>query len=180
MIGADPDIEIVDAVLAGDDAAFDELVLRYQRPILGLVYRMCGDQGEAPDIAQKVFLKAYSKLRSFKRRSTFKTWLYSIAINLCRNELRRRKRWGRPQQIEDAGLGLEPAVEENLIGEERRRMLAGAVENLPPKQKAVLVLRIYKEMSFQEIAQAVGISENSAKVNFHHAVRRLQGELKES
>jgi len=179
-MGADPDIRFVDATLEGDDSAFEELVLRYQRPILSLILRMCSDPGEAPDIAQRVFLRAYNKLRTFKRRSSFKTWLYSIAMNLCRNELRRRKRRGLPEQIEEAGLGEEPVVEEGLIGDERRRMLAAAIERLPPRQKSVLVLRVYQELSFQQIAQVIGISENSAKVNYHHAVRRLQAELEES
>jgi RNA polymerase sigma-70 factor (ECF subfamily) len=178
-MGADPDIAAVDAVLAGDDDAFEQLVLRYQRPILSLVLRMCSDAGEAPDIAQRVFLKAYSKLRTFKRRSSFKTWLYSIAMNLCRNELRRRKRWGRTEQVEEASGAVDSEIEEDLIDGQRKRLLASSVELLPPKQKAVLVLRIYQEMSFLDVAETLGISENSAKVNFHHAVRRLQQELKE-
>lgn len=177
-MSADPDIAAVEAVLDGDDEAFEQLVLRYQKPILGLILRMCGDPGEAPDIAQKVFLKTYSKLRTFKRRSSFKTWLYSIAMNLCRNELRRRKRWGYTQQIEDTDPGVEPEAEDGLIGDEHKRLLAEGVELLPPMQKAVLVLRIYQELSFQEIGGTLGITENSAKVNFHHAVRRLKEELK--
>ncbi|HUX08224.1 MAG TPA: sigma-70 family RNA polymerase sigma factor [Acidobacteriota bacterium] len=178
-MSADPDIGVVDAVLRGDDEAFEQLVLRYQKPILGLILRMCGDPGEAPDIAQRVFLKAYTKLQTFRRRSSFKTWLYSIAMNLCRNELRRRKRWGYPQQIEETSVGVDPAVEDGLIGNERRQLLADGVELLPPMQKAVLVLRIYQELSFQEIGRTLGISENSAKVNFHYAVRRLREKLKE-
>jgi RNA polymerase sigma-70 factor (ECF subfamily) len=179
MMGADPDIAAVDATLAGDDEAFEGLVLRYQRPILLLILRMCGNPGEAPDIAQRVFLKAYTKLHTFRRRSAFKTWLYSIAMNLCRNELRRRKRLGHTVQVEESNPGVEPVVESGLIGSQRKRLLAAGVELLPPKQKSVLVLRVYQEMSFLEIAKVLGISENSAKVNYHHAVRRLQQELSE-
>lgn len=178
-MGADPDIEHVEAALAGDEGSFEELVRHYQRPIFALVLRMCGDPGEAPDVVQRIFLKAYIKLRTFRRRSTFKTWLYAIAINLCRNELRRRRRWGFPERIEDVEPRVEPGISEGLIGREQRRSLAEAVAGLPPKQRSVLVLRIYEELSFREIAESVGISENAAKVNFHHAVKRLRDEIGE-
>ncbi len=129
---------------------------------------------------QKIFLRVYIKLQTFRRRSSFKTWLYAIAINLCRNELRRRYRWGSPKSVEEIDPGVEPGLDERLTADERKRRLAAAVELLPPKQKAVLLLRIHEEMSFQNIAKAVGISENSAKVNFHHAVRRLQKDLRKT
>ena len=177
-MGADPDIELVDAALGGDESAFEELVRRYQRRIFSLVARMIGTPDDAPDIVQRVFLRAYSKLGSFRRRSTFKTWLYSIAINLSRNELRSRKRWGFKEVVEEGTAVVDAGMDERLIRSERRKILSSLLDGLPPKQKAVLTLRVYEEMSFQQIAEAVGISENSAKVNFHHAVRRLQDAIR--
>lgn len=179
-MGADPDTKAVKATLEGDESAFEILVRNYQRPIFALVIRMTGSIDDAPDIVQRVFLNAYAKLKSFRGRSTFKTWLYSIAINLCRNELRHRKRWGHKEQIEEATLSEEAGFDTDLITSEQKKILSSVIEDLPPKQKAVLTLRVYEEMSFKEIAKAVGISENSAKVNFHHAVRHLQEAVKES
>lgn len=178
-IAADPDIELVDATLAGDNEAFENLVARHQRSIYVVILRMCNDPDETLDIVQRVFLRAYTKLHTFKRRSTFKTWLYTIAINTCRNELRRRQRWGLMERVEDVDPGTKAGLDERLITGERKQRLAEAVESLPPKQKAILVLRIYEEMSFRDIAGVVGGSENAAKVNFHFAVKSLQEKLKE-
>jgi RNA polymerase sigma-70 factor (ECF subfamily) len=176
-MSADPDLEFVESALRGDDDAFEELVRRYQRPIFALVIRICSSVDEAPDIVQRVFLKAYTKLRGFRRRSTFKTWLYTIAINLCRNVLRTRKRRGIHEEVDDKAVSVEAGIDEELISSERKEMLGRAVEELPPKQKAVLTLRVYEEMSFREIADTMRMTENSAKVNFHHAVRRLQAAI---
>jgi RNA polymerase sigma-70 factor, ECF subfamily len=173
-MSSDPDIAQVDAVLSGDDSAFDDLVIRYQRPITALIVRMIGRVEDAPDIAQKVFLKAYTKLPSFRRNSTFKTWLYAIAINMSRNELRHRMRWGVPRDIDDVDPGVEDSQDDKLIANERQAHLNDAIRQLPPKQKAVLTLRVYEEMAFADIAAATEMTENSAKVNYHHAVKRLR------
>ena len=178
QMGTDPDNALVDAALEGDVAAFEELVLRYQRQIAGLVVRMTGNLNDAADIAQQVFVKVFTKLSSFKRQAQFKTWLYSIAINQCRNELRRTKRWGTPLEVTALDPGVKAGLEESLVNQQRRKILKESLSNLPPKQRGVVVLRIYEEMSFAEIARAMEMSENTAKVNFHHAVKRLQGLLK--
>lgn len=168
------DIEIIDAVLDGDDAAFGEIVLRYQKAVISLVVRYTGKVNDAADIAQKVFIKVYTKLDSFKRLSTFKTWLFAIAINVCRNELRRDKKWGIFKNVDDLNLGEPARLDEGIIRTEKRMILAKAMEQLPPKQKSVLILRVFEEMTFAEIAKSSGITENSAKVNFHHAVKKLK------
>lgn len=180
QMGTDRDIALVDAALEGDQAAFEELVVRYQRPIAAVVARMTGNLNDAADIAQQVFLRAYTKLSSFQRRSQFKTWLYSIAINLTRNELRRNKRWGIPVEVTELDPGKDAVVEDKMIDRQRRNSIRDAIDHLPPKQKGVVMLRIYEEMSFAEVAETMGINENTAKVNFHHAVKRLQGLLKDS
>lgn len=174
----DPDIELVEAARAGDHAAFETLVVRYQRQLVAIVYRMTGNAADAPDMVQKIFFKAYTKLRGFRGMSSFKTWLYSIAINIARNELRSRKRWGVPANVEDLNLGVKQRAEDDLIDRQRREGLAGALEELPPKQKAVLTLRIQQELSFAEIGHSLGMTENTAKVNFHHAMKRLQSLLR--
>ena len=173
------DIELVDAVLSGDDSAFEELILRYQKPIMSLVIRYTSKVNDAADIAQKVFIKVYTKLSSFKRLSTFKTWLFAIAINICRNELRRDKKWGVPQNVDDLQLGLPAGLDEGIVKTQKRKILVKALAHLPPKQKSVLILRVYEEMTFAEIARASGITENSAKVNYHHAVKKLKNIIEE-
>lgn len=173
-MSTDPDIALVEAVLQGDDAAFEELVRRYQKPVMSLILRMTNNVNDAPDMAQRVFVKAYTKLGSFLRKSSFKTWLFTIAINISRNQLRFKKRWGTMKNVEDIDPGFDPDVENKLISEQRKGQLKNAIESLPPKQKTVLILRIYENMRFSEIAEMLGMKENSAKVNFHHAVKKLQ------
>lgn len=174
----DPDNELVESARAGDHAAFETLVLRYQRQLVAIVYRMTGNAADAPDMVQKIFFKAYTKLKGFRGISSFKTWLYSIALNVARNELRTRKRWGVPANVEDLNLGVEQRTESDLMERQRREGLENALEELPPKQKAVLTLRIQQELSFAEIGQSLGMTENTAKVNFHHAMKRLQSLLR--
>jgi RNA polymerase sigma-70 factor (ECF subfamily) len=95
-------------------------------------------------------------------------------MNMSRNELRRKKRWGIPEDVEALNPGVDDDPVEDIITRQRQDRLNSALQKLPPKQKAVLTLRIHNEMSFAEIASVTGTSENSAKVNFHYAVRRLQ------
>lgn len=169
------DGELVARYLAGDRRAFDELVRHYQRPIYHLAYRYLRSEADAKDLAQRTFLKVYGALPRFRAEASFRTWIYRIAINLCLNELRDRRRGessDRPEVIEQATTP-GPDVE-SLDEQARGAWLRRAIASLPPKQRMVLELRIYDELPFREVAELVGSTENAAKVNFHHAVKRLR------
>ena len=168
------DAELVARYLAGDRRAFDDLVRHYQRPIYHLAYRYLRSEADAKDLTQRTFLKVYGALPRFRAESSFRTWIYRIAINLCLNELRDRRRGesSSPEVIEQAPA---PAPEiDSLDAEARGAWLRRAIASLPPKQRMVLELRIYDELPFREVAELVGSTENAAKVNFHHAVKRLR------
>ena len=169
------DGELVTRYLAGDRRAFDDLVRHYQRPIYHLAYRYLRSEADAKDLTQRTFLKVYGALPRFRAEASFRTWIYRIAINLCLNELRDRKRGessDRPELIDQA---LSPPPDtESLDAKARGEWLRRAIASLPPKQRMVLELRIYDELPFREVAELVGSSENAAKVNFHHAVKRLR------
>ena len=169
------DGELVTRYLAGDRRAFDDLVRHYQRPIYHLAYRYLRSEADAKDLTQRTFLKVYGALPHFRAEASFRTWIYRIAINLCLNELRDRKRGessDRPEVIDQA-LAPPPDIE-SLDAQARGTWLRRAIASLPPKQRMVLELRIYDELPFREVAELVGSSENAAKVNFHHAVKRLR------
>jgi len=170
----DEDLEIVDRVLEGNADAFDELVLKYQRQIAALVIRMNGYHDDVSDTIQLIFVKAFRKLRSFRRKSTFKTWLYAIGMNTCRNDLRRIVRSRKEEDVDEAGLAHEPRVEKDMLKQQRRAKMLKAMEQVPPRQRETISLRIYEEMSFREIAAVLGTTENTAKVNFHHGMKRLK------
>jgi RNA polymerase sigma-70 factor, ECF subfamily len=168
---SDDDEALVERFRDGDARAFDELVRRHQRPIYALVLRYVRDADDAKDLAQRAFVRAFQGLGGFRRASTFRTWLYRIAVNLALNHLRDRK--PRTELAEDA-LVIDAVGASELVTAEERRRLWRALDELPPKQRMVLELRVYDDLSFREVGEVAGCSENAAKVSFHHAVKRLK------
>jgi RNA polymerase sigma-70 factor (ECF subfamily) len=171
---AERDAALVARFRAGDRGAFDELVRRYQRPLYYLALRYVRIEADAKDLAQRTFIKVLGALPGFRADSSFRTWLYRIAINLCLNHLRDRKREEVRAELGEALPAPQTSGEGALIDRERGARLREAIAELPPKQRMVLELRIYDELPFREVAELAGCSENSAKVNFHHAVKRLR------
>jgi RNA polymerase sigma-70 factor (ECF subfamily) len=169
----DDDLGHIERFLAGDRAAFDELMRRHERPIYSLAMRYLRDHDEASDIMQRTFLKAFEKLHGFERRSLFRTWLYRIAVNLCKNRLRDEGRWQKVDPEEEKSLQEPPTVEGSIESEQRQSALLESVEKLPPKQRQILELRVFGELSFREIAAVMDCTENAAKVNYHYAVKNL-------
>lgn len=172
----DTDAALVAEFLDGDLSAFDALVRRYQRPVFYLALRYVKNDADASDIAQRAFIRAFKALPSFRGRSAFRTWLYRIAINLSLNHLRDRRREQLSDIAEDA-LSADAIGLANVVRDRRSASLRAAIDELPPKQKMVLELRVYDELPFKEVAQLADCTENAAKVNFHHAVKRLRALL---
>lgn len=168
---------LIERFRAGDRTAFEELVRRYQRPVFSLALRYLRSDADAKDLVQRTFVKAYGALGGFRAEASFRTWLYRIAINLCLNHLRDRRREEVRSELADAVPAPQVGGERALLERERGDHLRDAIAELPPKQRLVLELRIYDELPFREVAELAGCSENAAKVNFHHAVKRLRALL---
>jgi RNA polymerase sigma-70 factor, ECF subfamily len=173
---ADLDLRLVQRFRAGEQRAFDELVRRYQRPIFHLCMRYLRNQADAKDVAQRTFVKVFQSLESFRAESSFRTWLYRIAINMSLNHIRDHRR-EQPAEIRDEALTRRATGPQRIISGEDADLLREAIAELPPKQRTVLELRVYDELSFREVAELVGSTENAAKVNFHHAVKKLRTRL---
>jgi RNA polymerase sigma-70 factor, ECF subfamily len=172
------DDQLVERVKGGDTQAFEELVLRYQKGIYYFVLRMLKNPSDAEDAVQKIFLLAYKNIGGFRFDATFKTWIYRIGINQCHNFFRQNKN-REFASIEDIPLVDGQADQEkDLTEKEKITALRKAVERLPYKQKMVVTLRIYQDLSFEEIGEALDIRANSAKVNFHHALEKLKDWMK--
>lgn len=170
------DAVLVQRVRAGDRRAFDELFRRHQRGLYFLCLRISRGEAEAQDLCQRAFLRAFQSLASFRGDSSFKTWLYRIAVNLSKNFLRDSGRRGEVP-IEDSLYTLSSAEKsalDRVLDEEARRRLHQILDELPAKQRATLQLRVYEDLSFAEIAEILGGTENAAKVNFHYAVKALK------
>jgi RNA polymerase sigma-70 factor (ECF subfamily) len=153
----------------GDRAAFDLLVRRYQRPIYWLALRYVGNDADAKDVAQRALVQAFVKVEQLRDAASFRSWVYRMAANLSLNVVRDRK--PSAELADDLATAL---VREPLVEEEAQRRLRAAVAQLPPQQRLVVELRIYEELSFAEVGEVAECSEDSAKVNFHHALKRLR------
>lgn len=173
MAGLDEDRILIEEILAGNTEAFGVLIRKYQKPVFYMVQRMLRRQEDSDDVTQKAFVQAYTNLSKFRFESSFKTWLITIALNLARNQLRRNDRF--PVELNDQiSDGKTERYFEISQQEEDKKWLQGVLEELPPTQKEVITLRIYEELPFKDIAKAVGSSEGTAKVNFHHGMKRLR------
>src|SRR6266850_1030834 len=164
----DPDGRLVARFLQGDGSAFDELVLRHRSSVYRLAYRLLGNHAEADDVSQESFVRVYRGLRGFRGEATFRTWLMRIVVNLAQSA-----RHARPPgaSLEEAALQVgAPGAVETVLKREVRRAVGG----LPPRQRQVLVLKVYEGMKFIEIAQAAGMSIGTAKATFFQAVRNLR------
>ena len=173
------DAPLVRAFLDGDDQAFGELVRRHQSTVYALVKRYATDADDARDLAQRAFLNAFQSARRsmwlrVNGRVPFRAWLYRIAVNLGRNHARDTRRWQRAPAETAQRLGVAAQGSAALEQAQRESAVRAAVLLLPRRQREVLTLRIDGEMPFREIAEVLGISENNAKVHFHHAARRLR------
>lgn len=166
------DLELVEKVKAGDRRAFSELVKRHQRSVLRLSLRFVKDMGAAEDVTQDAFIKAYEKLNSFEGRASFKSWLFQIAVNTARNKIRESKR--DTVDIDDVQLAVGAEAETTLVHSAVANILNSEVEKLPFKQKTALVLRVYEDLSFNEIADIMECPYDTAKANYRHALLKLR------
>jgi RNA polymerase sigma-70 factor (ECF subfamily) len=174
----DEDISLLDRFAEGDREAFDDLVRKYQRPLYAMLYRMVSDHDDAADLLQKAFFKAFTGIGRFERRSSFKTWLYQIAINLAKNVYRDRSRI-QHVPLDDVVVRRDPRTLESLIQQETRDRLRNAFVDLPERQRITVMLRVQEQKPFDEIARIMKCSVGTAKANYHHGVQKLKAKLGE-
>lgn len=163
------DAELVARFVGGDRAAFDALVVRYQRPIYWLAHRYVGNDADAKDVAQRALVQAFVKVRALRDVGSFRGWVYRVAANLALNVVRDRK----PAAALDENVAAAQP-RERLIEDETQRRLRAAVAQLPPQQRLVVELRVFEDLPFREVAEAAECSEDAAKVNFHYALKKLR------
>lgn len=175
------DAELVELFRSGFEEAFDAIVVRYQDRIYQFACRLVGDTDEASDVAQEAFVRAYEKLSGFRGASGLYTWLYRITLNIGLNVLRKRKLRSFVGLAEPAApqLSVSASQEEEISGAELRARIEAAIADLPPKQRAIFVLRQYDELSHNEIAGVMGSSAGAVRAGYFHAVRKLQAALRD-
>src|SRR5947209_3393486 len=162
MARADPPLAelderaLVDACLANRSGAFDLVVERHRRSVYQLCYRFVGNHEDASDLSQDVFLRAHRGLKNFRGQSSIATWLYRIGVNVCLNRVSAKQPVVEAidaREFEDTGA---ESPSDRMLRAERGARVRAAIRQLPPKQRAALVLRTYHELSHQEIADVLG------------------------
>ncbi len=175
------DVEWVEKCLSGSTDAIGILIDRYQSPIYNLCYRMTGSSEDAADLTQEAFLKAFQNLSDYQPKHKFFSWLYTIALNLCRNHLKRKgivKFFSLNQSREEKKTTFDPpskgpSPEDHLESKEKQTILKALVEALPSKQKNLILLRLNDHLSDAEICKINGITENNLRVQLHQAKMKL-------
>jgi RNA polymerase sigma-70 factor (ECF subfamily) len=171
---------LIEACLAGRSGAFDLVVERHRRSVYQLCRRFSGNHEDASDLSQDIFLRAYRGLRSFRGQSSLATWLYRVGVNVCLTRVSAKAPLEKITEAIDDRQYVDTRSEspsEALLKEERGARVRAAIAELPRKQRATLILRMYHEMSHQEIAGVLGTSVGAVKANFFHALGNLKKQL---
>lgn len=166
----------VERVLAGDISAFEEIVRRWQSPLINLAYRFCRDRGRAEEMAQEAFLRAYRGLQQWRREAAFSTWLFALATNFYRSELRRIP--VRTISIDDVREPVDPrASDGGLEDEDRDLAVRRAVFALPAKYREALILFYFHEMDVPAAARSLGLPEGTVKARLFRGREILRTKL---
>jgi RNA polymerase sigma-70 factor, ECF subfamily len=178
------DEELVARSMDGDVESFNQLVLRWERPIYALAYRVIGRDEDARDVAQETFLRAFRALPGFKGQAKFSSWLYRIALNLCRDWIRRKKRTplvDMPEGVDVAELAAEQgpveSIEDLVARHEMSRIVAEGMKLLPDEQRTAIVLKEYHGLTFQEIADLLGCPLSTVKTRLYQGLSVLRRQL---
>ncbi len=174
------DSDLLQAVRRGEPHAFEELVRRHQRQIYRVAFRFFQNRVDAEEMVQEVFVRASRELARFRGGARIGTWLYRITVNVC---LDRKRHLGTRREVPlDAASGEAAGIPDpfaQAASREFRVRVAAAMEELPPRQRAILVLRIYEELSLREIAEVMESPLGTVKANYHHALVKVRQALRD-
>src|SRR3954466_15783639 len=178
------DEELVARSRGGDVDSFNQLIVRWERPIYALAYRVIGREEEARDVCQEAFLRAFRALPGFKGQAKFSSWLYRITLNLCRDWIRRQRRAPVSQLPEDtdvlemaAAQGPVESIEDLVARRELRAVVEEAMALLPEEQRTAIILKEYHGMTFQEIADLQGCPLSTVKTRLYQGLTVLRRQL---
>jgi RNA polymerase sigma-70 factor (ECF subfamily) len=175
-VNAPEDQSDVEKVLAGDVSAFEGIVCRWQGPLVNLAYRFCHDRGRAEEMAQEAFLRAYRALGQWRKDAAFSTWLFAVATNLYRSELRHIP--ARTVALDDVAEPMDArASDGGLEDRDRDRAVRRAVLALPPKYREALTLYYFHDMDVPAAAKSLSLPEGTVKARLFRGREILRGKL---
>lgn len=185
----DQDVQLMLQFKEGDEDSFRQLFSKYQSRIITFCFRFCNDQVLAEDLTQEIFLRVYQGARRYRPKARFSTWLYRIAVNTCLNEARRLKKGHGIQSMEQPAMYAEKnsppeyrdndhiSAEETMVARQRDEKIKAAIAKLPAQQRAAVVLRIYDEFSYKEIADQLSVTKGKVKTLIYRARQRMKQTL---
>ena len=186
---SDPDAELMLRLKNGEDWILNELMTRWQEPLVSFIYRYIGHQTEALDIAQETFVRVYETRHRYVVQAKFSTWLFAIAANLCRNYLRWRQKRGEPvpdsSDVEDAALSEsrqspDDSPDQAAIRSESISLIRAAIDKLPHDLKTAVLLNEYQSLSYAEISSVLGCSVKAVEMKLYRARQLLRERLMRS
>jgi RNA polymerase sigma-70 factor, ECF subfamily len=180
------DEELVALSIGGDVESFNQLVLRWERPIFALAYRVIGREEEARDVVQETFLRAFRGIGNFRGQAKFSSWVYRIALNLCRDWIRRERRapiLPTPEGVDVIELAAEQgpveSIEDLVARNDISKAVADLMTRLPEEQRTAIVLKEYHGMTFQEIADLQGVPLSTVKTRLYQGLNVLRRHLQQ-
>jgi len=180
----DADLPLLEAIRTGDEPALEALMERHQSTLFYFVLRYCGNEHDAREVVQETFVRAYFKAGSFQPRSTVKTWLFTIALNLCRDAGRRRSRAPKLVSLDQPATEGKPPLEitdDGVTADERTARveeldhLRQAIDRLPEKLKVPLILCVLEQCSHKEAADLLSITPKTVELRIYRAKKKLRG-----
>ena len=174
MSQGEEDEAAIGRVLDGDTAAFSAIVERWQGPLINLAYRFCRDRGRAEDMAQEAFIRAFRGLKSWRREAAFSTWLFALATNVYRDEMRRFAPVSVPM---DENVAAEGSEEDAADEADRRRLVHNAVQSLPPKYRDPVLLFYFHDQNIAATARSLRLREGTVKARLSRGRALLESKL---
>ena len=182
----DPDLPLIEALQAGDDSALNELIDRHREPLHRFVFHYLRNEAACEDVVQETFVRVYFKAGKFQPKSSVKTWIYAIALNLCRDQFRRMARHRGDISMDAPSRGDAPRAEvadaapspsAKAVDSDRFARLQRAIDELPEKLREAVILFSLEQRSQHEVADILGISPKAVETRVYHAKAQLRGTL---
>ncbi|MFC1628715.1 RNA polymerase sigma factor [Gemmatimonadota bacterium] len=187
--GSPEEARLVEACQEGDSGAFNLLVWRWEKPLYNFIYKYVGDATLAEDLVQDTFLRVLKSIRKYNYQGSLSTWLYRIAVNLCKDHLKRKRLpmvsmhdyyttgSGERIYVQDRIRDEAARTEDSLMAEEREEMVRRLLAGLPEEERIVILLKEYQELTFREIAEVLDVPDGTVKSRLYHGLRAMRESL---
>ncbi|MGD8329230.1 MAG: sigma-70 family RNA polymerase sigma factor [Acidobacteriota bacterium] len=190
--GSPQEASLVQACKEGDQTAFNLLVWRWEKPLFNFTYKYIGDAQLAQDMVQETFIRVLRSIRTYEHRGAFSTWLYRIAVNLCKDHFRKKKlpmvslhdyyttSSGDRVYVKDSIADDAPRSDEAMAAADREEMVRRLLAGLPEEQRVVILMKEYQTLTFREIAEVLEIPEGTVKARLYRGLRTMREQLERS